>query len=47
MVNVLFGGLPTKRAQKLTLREVLSIEPVMPTPLRRLKVPITFSLADQ
>jgi hypothetical protein len=47
IVNVLFGGLPTKRAQKLTLREVLSIEPVVTTPLRWSEIPITFSCADQ
>jgi hypothetical protein len=29
MVNLLFGGLSTKRSQKLTLREVLSIESVV------------------
>jgi hypothetical protein len=39
-VNVLFGGLPTRR-------EVLNIEPVVPTPLMWSEVPITFSLADQ
>jgi hypothetical protein len=33
-VNVLFGGLPTKRSQKPTRREVLNIEPAVPTPLR-------------
>jgi hypothetical protein len=33
-VNVLFGGLPSKRSQNLTLREVLSIEPAAQTPLR-------------
>jgi hypothetical protein len=32
-VNVLFGGLPTKRSQKATRREVLNIEPAVPTPL--------------
>jgi hypothetical protein len=46
-VNVLFGGLPTKWSQKATRREVLNIEPVVPTPLRWLEVPITFSRADQ
>jgi hypothetical protein len=34
-------------AQKATRREVLSIEPAVPTPLRWSKVPITFSSADQ
>jgi hypothetical protein len=38
-VNVMFSGLPTKRSQNLTLREVLSIEPVIPTPLRWSEVP--------
>jgi hypothetical protein len=46
-VNVLFGGLPTKRSQKATRREVLNIEPVVSTPLRWSEVPITFSRADQ
>jgi hypothetical protein len=47
MRNVLFGGLPTRRSQKATRREVLNIEPVVPTPLRWSEVPITFSRADQ
>jgi hypothetical protein len=47
MVNVLFGGLPNRRSQKATRREVLSIEPTVPTPLRWSEVPITFSRADQ
>jgi hypothetical protein len=46
-VNVLFGGLPNRRAQKATRREVLSIEPAVPTPLRWSEEPITFSRADQ
>jgi hypothetical protein len=46
-VNVLFGGLPNRRAQKATQREVLSIEPAVPTPLRWSEVPITFSRVDQ
>jgi hypothetical protein len=46
-LNVLFGGLPNRRSQKATRREVLSIEPVVPTPLRWSKVPITFSHVDQ
>jgi hypothetical protein len=46
-VNVLFGGLPTKWSQKATRREVLNIEPAVPTPLRWSKVPITFSRANQ
>jgi hypothetical protein len=47
MVNVLFGGLPTRRFQKATRREVLNIEPAVPTPLRWSQVPITFSRVDQ
>jgi hypothetical protein len=47
MVNVLFGGLPTKRSQKATRREVLNIEPTVSTPLRWSEVPITFSRVDQ
>jgi hypothetical protein len=31
-VNLLFGGLPNRRAQKATRREVMSIEPAVPTP---------------
>jgi hypothetical protein len=46
-VNVLFGGLPTRRSQKATRREVLNIEPAIPTPLRWSEVPITFSCAEQ
>jgi hypothetical protein len=46
-VNVLFGGLPTKRSQKATRREVLNIELAVPTPLQWSEVPITFSRADQ
>jgi hypothetical protein len=47
MVNVLFGGLPSKWSQKATRREVLNIELAVPTPLRWSDVPITFSRADQ
>jgi hypothetical protein len=46
-LNVLFGGLPTKRSQKATRREVLNIEPAVPTPLWWSEVPITFARADQ
>jgi hypothetical protein len=46
-VNVLFGGLPSRREQKATRREVMSIEPAVATPLRWSEVPITFSRADQ
>jgi hypothetical protein len=46
-VNVLFGGLPSRREQKATRREVMSIEPAVPTHLRWSEVPITISRADQ
>jgi hypothetical protein len=46
MVNVLFGGLPSRREQKATRRDVMSIEPAVLTPLRWSEVPITFSRAD-
>jgi hypothetical protein len=46
-VNILFGRPPTRQSQKATRREVLNIEPVVPTPLRWSEVPITFSRADQ
>jgi hypothetical protein len=47
MVNVLFVGLPSRQVQKATSREVMSIEPAVPTPLRWSEVPVTFSRADQ
>jgi hypothetical protein len=47
MVNVLFGGLPTRRSQKATRQEVLNIEPAVPTLLRWSEVAITFSRVDQ
>jgi hypothetical protein len=46
-VNVLFGGLPSRREHKATRQEVMSIEPAVPTPLRWSEVPITFSRVDQ
>jgi hypothetical protein len=46
-VNVLFGGLPTRRSLKATRWEVLNIEPAVLTPLRWSEVPITFSRVDQ
>jgi hypothetical protein len=46
-INFLFGGLPSRREQKATRREVMSIEPAVPTPLRWSEVPITFSRVDQ
>jgi hypothetical protein len=47
MMNVLFGGLPTRRSHKATRREVLNIEPEIPTPLRWSQVPITCDHVDQ
>jgi hypothetical protein len=47
MVNILFGGLPNRRAQKATRREVMSIEQAVLTPLWWSEVPITFSRVDQ
>jgi hypothetical protein len=46
-VNVLFSGLLNRRAQKATRREVMSIEPAAPTPLRWSEVPLTISREDQ
>jgi hypothetical protein len=46
-VNVLFGGLSSRREQKATRQEVMSIEPAVLTPLRWSEAPITFSRADQ
>jgi len=49
VVNVIFGGDPSfsKRAQKLLLREILSVEPAIQRPLKYSEVPITFSREDQ
>jgi hypothetical protein len=50
VINVIFGGdggFPAKRAQKLTLCEILSVEPAMTRPLRYSEVPISFSRDDQ
>jgi hypothetical protein len=50
VVNVIFGGdggFPSKRAQKLTLREILSVEPATTRPLRYSEVLISFSRDDQ
>jgi hypothetical protein len=44
---VLFGGLPTKRSQKATRREVLNIEPAVLTPHQWSEVSISFSRVDQ
>jgi hypothetical protein len=50
VVNVIFdgdGGFPSKRVQKLTLCEILSMEPATSRPLRYSEVPISFSRDDQ
>ncbi|RLM73547.1 retrotransposon protein, putative, Ty3-gypsy subclass [Panicum miliaceum] len=49
-VNVIFGGedgILTKRAQKLFRREIMSVQPAVPRPLRHNEVPICFSREDQ
>jgi hypothetical protein len=48
--NVIFGGdgdFGSKRDQKLLLREIMSIEPAVPRPLRWSEIPISFSHDDQ
>jgi hypothetical protein len=50
VVNVIFGrdgGFPSRSAQKLTLHEILSVEPAIQKPLRYSEVPISFSRDDQ
>jgi hypothetical protein len=50
VIKVIFGGdggFPSKRAQKLTLCEILSIETAIQKPLRYNEVPISFSREDQ
>jgi hypothetical protein len=50
VINVIFGGdgsFPSKRAQKLTKREMFFVEPTMQKPLRYSEVPIFFSRDDQ
>jgi hypothetical protein len=50
VVNVIFGGdedFGSRRDQKLLLREILSVEPAVPQPLRWSEVPISFSYDDQ
>ena len=46
VVNVIFGGDPnfSKRAQKLLLREILSVEPAIQRPLKYSEVPITWKV---
>jgi hypothetical protein len=49
-VNVIFGGdgdFGSRREQKLLLREIMSVEPVAPRPLRWSEVPISFSRDNQ
>jgi hypothetical protein len=49
-INIIIGGessFTSKRAQKLMLREIMSIEPVVPRPLQLSLVPILFSRDDQ
>jgi hypothetical protein len=49
-VNVIFGGdgdFGSRRDQKLLLREIMSVEPAAPRPLRWSEVPISFSRDDQ
>ena len=48
VVNVIFGGDPSfsKRAQKLLLREILSVEPAIQRPLKYSEVPIIFFKED-
>jgi hypothetical protein len=49
-VNIIFGGegdFGSRRDQKLLLREIMSIEPAVPLPLRWSEVPISFSHDDQ
>jgi hypothetical protein len=50
IIKVIFegdGGFPSKRAQKLTLHDILSMEPVITRQLRYSEVPISFSKDDQ
>jgi hypothetical protein len=45
VINIIFGGdggYPSKRAQKLTLRKILSIKPTIQKPLRYSEVLISF-----
>jgi hypothetical protein len=49
-INVIFGGdeeFGSRRDQKLLLREIMSVEPAVPRPLRWSEVPISFSRDDQ
>jgi hypothetical protein len=49
-INVIFGGdgdFSFRREQKLLLREIMSVEPAVPRPLRWSEVPISFSHDNQ
>jgi hypothetical protein len=49
-INVIFGGdgdFGSRQEQKLLLREIMSVEPAEPRPLRWSEVPISFSRNDQ
>jgi hypothetical protein len=49
-INIIFrgdGDFGSRREQKLLLREIMSVEPVAPRPLRWSEVPISFSRDDQ
>jgi hypothetical protein len=49
-INIIFGGdgdFGSRREQKLLLREIMSVEPAAPRPLRWSEVPISFSHDDQ
>jgi hypothetical protein len=49
-INIIFGGdeeINSRREQKLLLREIMSVEPAIPRPLRWSEVPISFSRDDQ
>jgi hypothetical protein len=49
-INIIFGGdddFSSRREQKLLLREIMSVEPAVPRPLRWSEVPISFSRDDQ
>jgi hypothetical protein len=49
-INVIFGGdeeFSSRREQKLLLREIMSVDPAVPQPLRWSEVPISFSRDDQ
>jgi hypothetical protein len=49
-INVIFGGdeeFNSRREHKLLLREIMSVEPAVPRPLRWSEVPILFSRDDQ